>query len=151
MQYHNINTKDNPSDVSSCSIDLKRNRERIDLWLHGPELLSSPDLWESLDSLPQEIMVLNDDEQPEIPEQKVVVHVIDRCIARYSTHKRVYRMIAILFAFRQFWIVMLCTKQWQTSKIGKIRNITSKQNFCEIEKIKMSICPYSNLMLPSVK
>ena len=61
-------------------------------------------------------MVLEDDEQAEIPKQKVVVHVIDRCIARYSTRKRVCKTIAIFLAFRQFWIAMSRTKQWQTSK-----------------------------------
>ena len=44
------------------------------------------------------------------------MHVIDRCIAGYSTHKRVCKTIAILLALRQFWIAMLRMKQWQTKK-----------------------------------
>ena len=97
-------------------IDLKRDRDRIDLWLHDPELLRNPDLCENPNSLPQEIMVLEDDEQAEIHERKVIVHVIDRCIARYSTHKWVCKTIAILLAFPQFWIAILRKKQWQTKK-----------------------------------
>ena len=47
-------------------------------------------------------------------EQEPVVHIIDQCIARYSTHKQVCKTIAIFLAFRQVWIAMLCTKHSQT-------------------------------------
>ena len=59
-------------------------------------------------------MELKDDTQAKIPEQKPVVHIIDQCIVRYSTHKQVCKAITIFLAFRQFWIVMLRTKHWQT-------------------------------------
>ena len=37
VQYHYVKTKDNPADVASRDIDLKRDREKIDLWIHGPQ------------------------------------------------------------------------------------------------------------------
>ena len=109
-----MNTKENPADIASHGIDLKRDCEKIDLWLHGPELLCNPDLWKNPDTLQQQILVLEDDIQAEIPEQKPVVHIIDQCIVRYSTHKRVCKTIAIFLVFRQFWIAMLHIKHWQT-------------------------------------
>ena len=77
-----MNKKDNPADVAPCGIDLKRDREKNDLWLHGPELLCNPDLWKNPDALQQQILVLEDNTQVEIPEQEHAVHIIDRCIAR---------------------------------------------------------------------
>ena len=112
VQYHYMNTKNNPVDVASRGINLKCDREIIDLWLHRPELLCNTELWKNPDALKQQILVLEDDTQVEIPEQEHVVHIIDRCIARYSNHRPLCKTIAIFSAFCQFWIAMLRTKHW---------------------------------------
>ena len=93
---------------------MNYDHEKIDLWLHEPELLCNPDLWKNPDTFRQQILMLEDDTQAEIPEQEHVVHIIDQCIVRYSTHKQVCKTIAIFLVFCQFWIAMLCTKHWQT-------------------------------------
>ena len=77
VQYHYVNSKENPADVASRGIDLKRDCKKIDLWLHGPELLCNPDLWRNPDALEQQILLLKDDTQDEIPEQERVEHIID--------------------------------------------------------------------------
>ena len=51
VQYHYVNTKDNPADVVSHGIDLKRDREKNYLCCMGPELLCNSDLWEIPDTL----------------------------------------------------------------------------------------------------
>ena len=80
-----MNTKENLTDVASCGSDLKRDREKIDLLLHEPELLCNPNLWQNPIVMEQQIQVLEDDTQVKLPKQEHAVHNNDRCIARYST------------------------------------------------------------------
>ena len=68
VEYHYINTKENPVDFASCGIRLTRDHDKIDLWLHDPELLSNPDLWQNPATLPQYIMLLINDDNVNIPE-----------------------------------------------------------------------------------
>ena len=109
-----MNTKDNPADVASHGIDLKHDREKNNLWLHGPELLCNPNLWKNRNALQQQILVLEDDTQAKKFEQKPIVDIMDQYIVIYSTHKAVCKTITISLAFHQFCTVMLCKNHWQT-------------------------------------
>ena len=116
VKYHYVNTKENPTEIASHGISQTYDHDKIDLWLHGPELLSNPELWQNPVTLPQNIMVLKDNDNIEKPEQKSVEHIIDKRVIKYSDHAKTCKTVAIFLAFRRYWIAMLCTKHWQTNK-----------------------------------
>ena len=125
VEYYYINTKENKAVIVSCDISLTCDHDKIGLWLHGSELLCNPNLWQNPAMLPQNIMVLGIDDNVRKPEQQS---------AKHSDHTKICKTVAIFLAFRQYWIAMLRTENWQMDKDWQ------NQKFCfEVEFLKNCI------------